>query len=249
MEIMSKNTIALVQARTSSRRLPKKVLLDTLGKPLIIHQLQRIKLSNKITKLIVVTSNNSSDDELSDIAQKFGFIVYRGELENVLKRFYDCLRYLNADDNDTIVRLTGDCPLSDAKIIDEAITLFEASDCQYLSNCHNLIYPDGFDVEVFSYEALIKTYKQATNKSDLEHVTPYMRQSNNFKIEQIKKTPIYPNWRLTIDQKEDFVLIETIYKHFNKTIFSFTQIIDFLENNLNLIEINKNIPRNDGYFT
>ncbi|MEA3315281.1 MAG: glycosyltransferase family protein [Campylobacterota bacterium] len=244
---MKPKIIALLQARTDSTRLPKKVLKKILNKPMIIHQLIRASKSNLIDELVLVTSDNSSDDELSNIILNNNFKLFRGDKNNVLKRFNDCLINYNLQDEDIIVRLTGDCPLKDSDIIDELIVKFSNSNCDYISNCITPIYPDGFDVEIFSYKALTTAYKKATKLSQKEHVTPYIRDSGEFKIEELYKKPIYPNWRLTVDEKEDFILINKIFEYFGDNSFSFDEIITFLEKNQNLLELNSHINRNEGY--
>lgn len=244
---MKPKIIALLQARTDSTRLPKKVLKRILNKPMIIHQLQRVSKSNLIDELILVTSDNSSDDELSNIVLDNNFKLFRGDKDNVLKRFNDCLSKYDLKDKDIIVRLTGDCPLHDSNIIDELIVEFLNKDCDYIANCINPIYPDGFDVEVFSYKALMITYKKANKLSQKEHVTPYIRDSGEFKIKELYKKPIYPDWRLTVDEKEDFILINKIFEHFNHNNFSFDDIINLLEKNKNLLKLNNHINRNEGY--
>lgn len=239
--------VALVQARTDSSRLPRKVLKKILGEPMILHQLKRTKESIYIDKIILVTSDENSDDELSSLVEENGFQVYRGDKKNVLKRFYTCLETLNLEDNDIIVRLTGDCPLHDAVIIDESIKAFINDDCDYLANCVEPIYPDGLDVEVFNYKTLKHTYKKARKLSELEHVTPFIRDSGLFIIKHLKKDTYYADLRLTVDEESDFILIERIYRYFNKSIFSLDKIIEYLEENSDLIDLNKNIKRNEGY--
>ena len=244
---MSRKVIALLQARTDSTRLPKKVLKTILDKPMIIHQLQRTAQSHYINQLIVVTSSEDSDNTLADTIIKYGFELYRGSKDNVLKRFYDAVESLNLLDEDIIVRLTGDCPLHDATIIDESIEAFIRADCDYLANCIHPTYPDGLDVEVFNFKSLKIAYLNTKLTSDLEHVTPYIRNSGKFNIQNLEKEPIYNNWRLTVDEESDFNLITKIYQHFNSTLFSFDKIINFLEEHQELLTINSNIQRNEGY--
>ena len=165
----------------------------------------------------------------------------------MLKRFYDSTKNLNLKDDDIIVRLTGDCPLHDAEIIDESIQGFLNSNCDYLANCINPVYPDGLDVEVFNFRSLKKAYINAKLSSELEHVTPYIRNSKNLIIKNLNKKPLHSNWRLTVDEENDFKLITAIYKHFDSTYFTFNDIVKFLENNQELLNINSNINRNEGY--
>ncbi|WP_434658655.1 cytidylyltransferase domain-containing protein [Sulfurimonas sp. NW9] len=244
---MNRKIVALLQARTDSTRLPKKVLKPLLGIPMIIHQLQRTDKSKLIDKLILLTSLEKNDDELAKTVQLFGYSVYRGSKNNVLERFYKCCNELDLKDSDIVVRLTGDCPVHDAKIIDELIDAFLIADCDYMANCVKPIYPDGLDAEVFTFKTLKQAYYEATKISQKEHVTPYIRNSGKFKVMDLKKDIIYNNWRLTVDEPSDFTVIEKIYNHFKTNDFTFEEMILFLEHNLDILELNSEINRNEGY--
>jgi spore coat polysaccharide biosynthesis protein SpsF (cytidylyltransferase family) len=233
----------LLQARTDSTRLPKKVLKQILNQPMILHQLERTSKSKLIDKLILVTSDESNDDVLSKIVLDNSYNLFRGSKDNVLKRFFDAIP--KAEDNDIIVRLTGDCPLHDANIIDE--TIAELKDNDYISNSVLPIYPDGFDVEVFKYSALKDAYINAKLKSELEHVTPYIRNSGKFQVVNLNKTPIHSKWRLTVDELDDFDVVKNIFEHFGNNKFSFIDIVKFLEQNLHILNKNSHINRNEGY--
>jgi len=143
---MKNKIFALLQARTDSTRLPRKVLRDILKKPMIIHQLERTTKSKYIDKLLLLTSEENSDDELSRVVENYGFIVYRGNKNNVLERFFKSVEKYNLSNDDILVRLTGDCPLHDSTIIDESIKAFIKGEYDYLSNCVSPVYPDGLDV-------------------------------------------------------------------------------------------------------
>lgn len=244
---MKRKIIALLQARTDSTRLPRKVLKPLLGKPMIIQELIRVKRSSTIDELILLTSSESSDDELANVVSDFGFSIFRGSKDNVLERFYKCSEKLKLDDNDIIVRLTGDCPIHDATIIDELIMSFLESDLDYMANCVNPVYPDGLDAEVFTYGVLQKAYRGAKKLSEKEHVTPYIRDSGLFKTDDLERESIHPEWRLTVDEPTDFTVIEKIYNHFNSNDFSFFDVVEYLENKPSILEINSNISRNEGY--
>lgn len=244
---MERKIVALLQARTDSTRLSGKVLKKLLGVPMIIQELQRISRSKYINKLILATSDEPSDDELAQLVLDYGFNLYRGSKNNVLKRFIDSLQPLNLKDNDIVVRLTGDCPVHDSDIIDETISAFLNTDCDYLTNAIKPIYPDGLDVEVFTYSSLMSAHKLAKKPSQLEHATPFIRDSGLFKTVDLKKKEIYPQWRLTVDEAEDFIVIEKIYNHFCNNSFTFSDMIAYLEKNPEIIDINKHIGRNEGY--
>jgi len=237
-----------LQARSSSTRLPNKVLRPILNRAMIIHELERVSKSRLIDELILLTSSDKSDDELAYVVKSSGFRVYRGDLDDVLGRFFYCAQELGLEDNDIIVRLTGDCPLHDSNIIDSLIGDFKDSDCDYMANCvEPILYPDGLDAEVFYFWTLKEAFLKAKKLSQREHVTPYIRDSGEFKVCGQIADIIHPDWRLTVDEEEDFLLIEKIFNHFNTTHFSFDEIVKYLEANPDILEINKTFKRNEGY--
>jgi len=195
----------------------------------------------------LLTSNQSSDDILAQVVKNAGFTVFRGSKDNVLERFYKCANALSLDNNDIIVRLTGDCPVHDATVIDELIATFMATEMDYMANCIVPLYPDGLDVEVFTFSTLEQSHLEASKLSEQEHVTPYIRDSGLFNISDLEKKIIHNNWRLTVDELRDFIVIEKIYNHFKSNSFTFEEMILFLEENLDILEINSNINRNEGY--
>ena len=166
-EIFEMQTIAIVQARTSSSRLPGKVLRPILGTPMIVHQLWRIERSKLIDKIILATSDDKSDDQLSLLCYQAGFNVFRGSLNNVLNRFQKAIA---SEDCAHVVRLTGDCPLCDPKIIDDVIESHLNTGAEYTSNALTPSFPDGLDVEVVTKTALKKgtTLKTEVLKTGLD---------------------------------------------------------------------------------
>ena len=237
-----------LQARSSSTRLPNKVLKPILDKAMILHELERISRSKKIDKLILLTSVDKSDNQLANIVKEAGFEVFRGDLDDVLGRFVECGLKYGLNDEDVVVRLTGDCPVHDSSIIDSLIEDFLSSDCDYMANCvEPVLYPDGLDAEVCYFKSLKEANKKATKLSQREHVTPYIRDSGEFKVCNQQGKAIYPNWRLTVDEEDDFKLITKIYEHFGDNRFGFEDIVKFLESNPELLEINSKIIRNEGY--
>lgn len=242
-----KKIFGIVQARTDSSRLPGKVLKDIIGLPMIIHQLNRLSKSLLITDLILVTSEEKSDDVLATIVREHGYKVFRGSKNDVLKRFMDVLTREHAVNDDVVVRLTGDCPLHDSKIVDETIREYLKFDCDYITNAVEPIYPDGFDVEVFNFSSLKEAAKKAIKSSEREHVTPYIRNSGQFKIKNIQQKAVFPNWRLTVDEPEDLEIVKHIYQYFGNSDFSFNDIVDYLGLNTKLLNNNSAIKRNEGY--
>ena len=169
------STLAIVQARTSSSRLPGKVLLPIGAKPMVLFQLERLQRCTRLDRLVLATSDDSSDDHLANVVSSAGFTVFRGDLNDVLERFRTCAASEQAT---SVVRLTGDCPLSDPVLIDELVEAFVDGGWDYLANCvdeKRLSVPGGFDDEVFRAELLERAALEAQLPSEREHVTPWFR--------------------------------------------------------------------------
>ena len=158
-----KNKHIIIQARTSSTRFPQKVIKKIGDDTLLGLVIKRVKQATKVDQVIVATSSNHSDDLIENIAEELEVHVYRGSLEDVLDRYYQAsVKYKS----DIIIRITGDCPLIDPKLIDAIVERFEVEDLDYLSNTLDPKYPDGQDIEVFSFEALEKAWKFANLNSE-----------------------------------------------------------------------------------
>lgn len=241
---------AIIQARMSSNRLPGKVLRKINGKPMLELMIERVLQAQTLDKVIVVTSLDKSDNEIEIFCQQAGFDCYRGSLDDVLDRYYGAANEYKVS---TVVRLTGDCPLIDPKMIDDVVNFYKDSDSDYVANSappEGATVPDGMDVEVFSYESLAKAHKQAQKPSEREHVTFYFWHNPDlFKCKRFDLDRDLSMYRLTVDYKEDFELVGEIYQNLykNDAIFSLSDIIELLNNNENLRQINENIIANQGW--
>ena len=186
---------AIIQARMGSTRLPGKVLKNMNGSSLLEIQIERVKKSKNIKNIVVATSININDDEIEKFCLQKEINFYRGSENDVLSRYYECAKIYNIQ---TIVRLTADCPLIDPVIIDKVIDLFIENDVDYSSNTvppDTSFWPDGSDVEVFSFEAIEKAYKKAKKQEDREHVTFFFwkNKSNGFKVNQLSNMEDWSN--------------------------------------------------------
>lgn len=233
--------VAIIQARMGSTRLPGKVLKTVAGEPLLKIQINRIRRSKLLDKIVVATSYLKENDIIENLCNDNNIACFRGSENDVLERYYQCAREYKAD---TIVRLTADCPLSDPEIIDKAIFVFNNSVVDYLANTvpfENSKYPDGMDVEVFSNEALEKAHKNVTNVNDREHVTFYFwKYKNNFKTAQLNNDHDYSGYRFTVDYPEDLEVVEFILKELEKRkVFGYlSEIIEIIDSNLQIKEKN-----------
>jgi len=238
----------MIQARMSSTRLPGKVLRPILKRPMLDLLIERVKKSKNFDNIIIVTSVNKADDEIVEYCKKKNLLFYRGDEKYVLKRYYDAaIKYKTS----VIVRLTGDCPLIHSKIIDEGIDIFKKNKYDFVSNTVPLptSFPDGMDVEIFDFNALERAYREAKLPSEKEHVTFYFWKTNKFNCYKFSLEKDYSDFRLTVDYPEDLIVIENIFKslyNINNN-FSLDDIVNFLNDNSELIKLQKNIKRNAGW--
>lgn len=250
MELILKNTdikvLALLQARTTSTRLPEKVLLPLLGKPMILRQIERLQRTKLIDQLTVVTSAEDSDDKLANVCAENGIHCFRGSLNDVLDRFFQAASKVNPVH---VLRLTADCPLADPELIDQIIQYYLMGEYDYASNTIQPTFPDGLDVEIFSYKCLERAWKEAELPSQREHVTPYIyRQDSGFKVGHYKADQDFSQLRWTVDEAKDFKLIEQIYSSLYPVNPAFTteDILTLLKENAELQTVNTDIIRNEG---
>jgi spore coat polysaccharide biosynthesis protein SpsF len=234
-----------------SSRLPGKVMMDLCGKPVLWHVVNRVSRAKLINRVMVATSTNKEDDIIEDLCRSLNIVVFRGDSANVLSRYYNCAKKSidEGDKIDFIVRITADCPVIDPVLIDEVIQLAIDEKLDYASNVHPLSYPDGLDVEVFTFDALSIAYHNAELPSEKEHVTPYIIKNSNFKQGNVKNPLNISRMRWTLDYKEDYEVIKLIYQYLypkNKH-FLMEDILQLLKEKPELAQLNSHISGNDGY--
>lgn len=213
------NTGVIIQARMGSTRLPGKVLMKINNKETLLeYMINRVKKCKLVDKIVVATSTEKRDDKIEDLCKSINVDVFRGSESDVLKRYVDCAvghRF------NTIVRLTADCPLVDPSVIDLCVSVFENNDFDYVANTcpiEKSMFPDGVDVEVFSYNSLYRANIYATDASDREHVTHFMwKYDNGFKTHTVKnERGNESGYRFTVDYPEDLKVVKFIISEFQK---------------------------------
>ncbi len=235
--------IAIIQARMGSTRLPGKVLKEVNGKPLLLHQIERLKRCKKIDKLIIATTTEIQDNVLVDFCNKYNINVFRGSEENVLERYYGAWKKFGGE---MIVRLTSDCPIIDPEIVDRLIEYFDANNFDYASNTIERTFPRGLDTEVFSATALENSYENAMLDRDIEHVTPYMYMNpDKFKLGNYIGDRNHSMYRWTVDTEEDLKLIELLLTAYcgRENDLNLKQAVELMEANPTWFEINKEIEQ------
>lgn len=242
--------IAVTQARTTSSRLPRKVLLEITGKTILEIHLRHLQNSKLVDKLIVATTVNRDDDPIAEIAENLNVACFRGEEKDVLDRYYQAVKSENAD---YIVRVTSDCPLIDGKIVDETARFAIENKLDYCSNRLKYKYPDGIVVEVFTFAALEKAWREAKLESEREHVAPYIWKNSTFFGKKMFLSDNFCNIetdysgvRVTIDEAADFELIKILIEKFGFDK-DWQTYADEILSKPELQKINGYINKNEGY--
>ena len=237
-------TLAIVQARMGSIRFPNKVMLPINGVPMIELVLHRLSLAKLIDHILVATSTASGDKQLAAHVRSLGYEVFEGSENNVLDRFYNAAQPHRPT---TVVRITGDCPLVDPELVDTIIAYYALRHVDYLSNGNPPTFPDGLCTEVFTYSALEQAARHATTSDELEHVTPYIRDFGRFKTENFFGDKDYSHERWSVDEPEDLVVVDKIFRHFSPRItFGWLEVISMRKQQLETLKSEQAITRNEG---
>lgn len=240
-------TIVIIQARMGSTRLPGKVLKTIKEHTLLGLQQQRIRPSKLVDKIIIATTTNPEDDAIAEFCKDNNISFYRGSDWDVLDRYYQAALPHNPTN---IVRITADCPLHHYKVIDFVIQQYLDSGKDYFSNSNNEpdFLEDGFDVEVFSFQALKTAWEEAKKLSEREHVTPYIKNSGKFTCGWKKYSRDY-HYKLSVDSPDDFKMAEAIFDSFPSiSDFDLNDVVELLKKKPEILTINKDSKINSGYF-
>jgi len=235
----------IIQARMGSSRLPGKVMMkDDNGQPLLYHVINQLQYCTKVKNLVIATTTNQEDDEIEEFANNNSLNIFRGKEKDVLDRYFQCAKKYSFS---IIVRITADCPLIDPQIVDKVIGKFFSGEYDLATNTLVRTFPIGTDVEVFSFSALEKAWKNAQLPSEREHVTPYIRNKGNFKTANVENDENISNLRLTVDRIEDFKLIKEILNDISSNPIYLDDVLELFSRKPELIEINKHIDHNEGF--
>jgi glutamate-1-semialdehyde 2,1-aminomutase len=237
-------TTAIIQARMGSSRLPGKALKPIGSYPVIEMLLRRLAASRQIDRIVVATTEHARDQSLTDHVQKLGHEVFRGDENDVLDRYYQAAR---AAKPEIVVRITGDCPFMDAALVDQCIAEFKARGVDYLNNIDPPTFPDGLDIEVFTFAALEKTWREARDAADREHVTPYIRKSPAFSKFTLRNDEDLSALRLTVDEAADLEVANNVFRALDDKIdFPWQDVVKLYRRDPELFRANTHIARNEG---
>lgn len=237
-------TVAIVQARMGSTRLPKKVMKPIAGKPMIEVLLSRLARAREVDQIVVATSEDPRNEPLAQHVRKLGYACVQGSENDVLDRYVQAGRTAGAD---VVVRITGDCPLVDPALVDEAVRGFRAADVDYYSNVSPATFPDGLDIEVFSFSALERAARETTDDYDREHVTPYLRNPAKFRQAALCNDADLSGVRWTVDEAVDYKVIRSVFEHFAPDLhFGWRKVLELQNEQPALFAANQHVIRNGG---
>jgi len=238
-------TVALVQARMGSTRLPGKVLAPLAGLPMIGHVLRRAAQSG-VAQTMLVTSVDPGDDALAAVGSDLGFPVYRGSQCDVLDRYFQAAKQVEAD---VVVRVTGDCPLVDPELIDRCLAAFATGRYDYVSTAYPTpSWPDGLDVEAASAAALGAAWREAGKPSEREHVMPFIwTRPQRFRLGQVASETNLSHLRWTVDEPADLAFMRELFSRIDPATVRARDVLTLLAARPDLAGVNAGIARNEGY--
>ena len=233
-------TVAVIQARMGSTRLPHKVLMDLGGETVLARVIRRLSRSRMVSELIVATSDSPGDDAIVRECERLGVSCFRGSEHDVLDRYYQAARVAVAE---SVARITSDCPLIDAELVDDTVRICVEQQADYASNVFPRTYPLGLDAEVFTVAALDRAWRQSHEPHQREHVTPYFYEHpETFRLVFTRDQSDYSAHRWTVDTPEDLELLRNIYSRFgNQDNFGWREAVMLMEREPKLAELNAHV--------
>lgn len=233
--------VAIVQARLGSVRMPGKVLLPALGRPLLAHLIDRLHRAKTIDQVVLAIPETDGNDALVAFAEAHGINCYRGAENDVLDRYFHAAESVAAS---VVVRITGDCPLVDPDLADRVVDALVSGNLDYVRTAD--AFPDGFDVEAFTMEALHRAWASATARYDREHVTPYLRRAPANRVDEVTPDTPMPDVRVTLDEPEDAVVLTAVFEAFGHNNFSLGDVVELARTRPDLFIANRATRRNEG---
>jgi spore coat polysaccharide biosynthesis protein SpsF len=236
-------TAAIVQARTTSTRLPGKIVAPILGRPMLELLIERLRRARHLDQVIVATTSNGTDDVVESLCERVQAGCFRGSEDDVLDRV---LRTARAYAVDLIVEITGDCPLIDPNVVDRLIEMHQEGGVDYVANVLKRTYPRGLDTQVFRTTVLEEVAHLTQDPVDHEHVSLYIYEHpERFRLQNLESNlpERYWNLRLTVDTPQDFALIKAIYEELypKDPAFGLGDVLALLDRRPDLAALNQDI--------
>lgn len=237
----------IIQARMNSTRLPGKIFMELADKKVLEHVVLRARAAQNVQRVIVATTTSAADDPVVEFCRQAGIDVFRGQEDDVLDRYYQTAQAFKAP---RIARVTADCPVLDPGILDRTIMHHFSTKADYTSNILHPTFPDGLDVEVFTFNALETAWKNAKLKSEREHVTPYIRNHpQEFRQSEVVNDVDLSAKRWTLDDPKDYEFLKAVFSGLYKgnSLFGMNDILKYVEKFPELEYLNRDTKRNEGY--
>jgi len=235
----------IIQTRMGSTRLPGKVLLELKdGKVVLDYVINQLRFCETIDKVVVATTTLTEDDKIAEFCSNNNIECFRGDSKNVLDRHYQCAKKYSLT---TIIRMPSDKPLLDPKVVDNVVKVFNSGSYDYVTNFLPSTTPGGTEVEVFSFNALEKSWNNATLPSEKEHVTNHMyNHKDEFRIFNVKNEIDLSKFRWVVDREEDYILVKQIISKIDKEPILIKDIIELFNREPKLVEINAHVDKEEG---
>ncbi len=245
--------LTLIQARRGSSRLPDKVSLDLCGQPLLVRQVERVRLASRAGRVAVITTTDAADDALAALCQQHGIDVFRGNALDLLDRHYQAA--LHFGETEAVVKIPSDCPLIDPAVIDKVFEVYAETKGQYdfVSNLHPATYPDGNDVEIMTFAALETAWREAARPLEREHTTPFFWENpERFRLANVTwETGLdySMSHRFTIDYAADYEFIKAVYEALYPAnpAFSLADILTLLKQRPDIYALNADLAGVNWY--
>jgi spore coat polysaccharide biosynthesis protein SpsF len=234
--------VAIIQARMGSTRLPGKVMKDLGGETVLARVVARVRRASEVREVVIATTHQPDDDPIVDECRRLAVRVFRGEVNDVLDRYYHAAKEVKAE---AIVRITSDCPLIEPEITDATIRAFLERRPDYASNVLHRTYPRGLDTEIMTWDALARSWRQAQELYQREHVTPYIYENpDQFTLHSVQGETDYSEHRWTVDEPEDLVFLRAVYERLgNDSFCSWRDVLALLDREPDLIELNRHVSQ------
>lgn len=237
--------IAVIQARMGASRLPGKVMMELIGKPVLWHVVSRVRRSSYVDEVVVATTFQREDLEIVKYCSNEGVRVFAGSEDDVLDRYYQVSKLFKPDN---VIRITADCPLHDPSVIDQVVGKHIQESNDYTSNTMEETFPDGLDCEAVKFSVLKDSWEKARMASEREHVTQYIIKNSKYKKGSVTSQVYRGNERWTLDTEEDYAFIEKVFDRLYPANpwFGAGDVYQLLDEEPGLRDINSGINRNEG---
>lgn len=240
-------TVAIIQARMGSSRLPGKMLMLLAGVPVVKRVYDRVCRIRGLDQVLMATTTAGTDDPMVRYCDSVGIPVFRGSEEDVLDRYYQAARQTGAE---VVMRITGDCPLLDPDQSARVLDLYASvPGCDYASNTQPPFLPDGLDTEVMGMEALARAWTEATAKAAREHVTYHLyKHPDRYRVAALQGEKDLSGYRWTLDNREDYVFLSSVYEELARRGWfgSLQEVLAILRDQSQWVKINAHLQRNEG---